>query len=132
MTYVSYKKKETKIGDNRGEIETYTPEDQQHKTPELLMSIVSGFMIDKIERLPRARGGGKLSQKYIDLINKTNRAAACLVDYVNKVEEGEKKFKTLKEIKKFMADEAEKQKKEYDGESSEDEEEEEYEEEEEN
>ena len=43
-----------------------------------------------------------------------------------------KNIKTLKEIKKFMADEAEKQKKEYDGESSEDEEEEEYEVEEEN
>ncbi len=59
MTYVSYKKKETKKGDNRGDIETYTPEDQQHKTPELQMFIVSGFMIDEIERLPRA--GGKKS-----------------------------------------------------------------------
>ena len=74
------------------------------------MSIVSSFMIDKIERLRRATGGKKLSQKNIDLINKTNRAAACLVEYVNKIEEGEKKFKTLKEMKKFMADEAEKQK----------------------
>ncbi len=63
MTYVSYKKKETKKRDDRGDIETYTPEDQQHKTPQLLMSIVSGFMIDKIERLLRARGGKKLSQK---------------------------------------------------------------------
>ena len=58
--------------------------------------------------------------KNIDLINKTNRAAACLVEYVNKVQEGEQKFKTLEEMKKFMTDEAEKQTKENDGESSED------------
>jgi hypothetical protein len=44
------------------------------------------------------------------LINKTNRAAACLVEYVNKTGETGKKFNTLKELKKFMADEAEKQK----------------------
>ncbi len=50
----SYKKKEKKKGDCRGEIETYTPEDQQHKTPEMLMSLVSGFMIDKIDRLLKA------------------------------------------------------------------------------
>ncbi len=60
------------------------------------------------------------------MINKTNRAAACLVEYVNKTEETDKKFNTLKELKKFMADEAEKQKEEYDGGSSEDDEEEEY------
>ncbi len=56
MTTHSYKKKEMKKGDSRGEIETYTPEDQQHKTPEMLMSLVSGFMIDKIDRLPKASG----------------------------------------------------------------------------
>jgi hypothetical protein len=56
MTTHSYKKKETKKGDSRGEIETYTPEDQQHKSPEMLMSLVSGFMIDEIDRLPTATG----------------------------------------------------------------------------
>lgn len=91
----------------------------------MLMSLISGFMIDEIDRLPKATGKN-LSKKNIDLINKTNRAAACLVEYVNQTGETEKKFKTLKELKKFMADEAEKQKEEYDGESSEDDKEEEY------
>ena len=48
MTDFSYKKKEMKKGVNRGEIEIYTPEDQKHKTPEQLMSMVSSYMIDKI------------------------------------------------------------------------------------
>ncbi len=60
------------------------------------------------------------------MINKTNQAAACLVEYVNQTGEKEKKFNTLKELKKFMADEAEKQKKDNYGESSEEDEEEEY------
>jgi hypothetical protein len=47
------------------------------------MSIVSGFMIDKIDKLPKT-SRKKLSQKNIVLINKTN-PAACLVEYVNKV-----------------------------------------------
>ncbi len=33
----------------------------------------------------------------MDLINKTNRAAACLVEYVNKVEEGEKNSKAKRD-----------------------------------
>ncbi len=56
MTTNSCKKKETKKGDIRGEIETYTLEDKQHKIPEMLMSLVSGFMIDKIDRLPKPTG----------------------------------------------------------------------------
>ncbi len=56
MTTHSYKKMESKKGDSRGDIETCTPEDQQHKTPEMLMSLVSVFMIDEIDRLPKATG----------------------------------------------------------------------------
>ncbi len=43
---------------NIGDIEKFTPEDQQRKTPEQLMSIVGSFMIIKIERMPK-----KVSQK---------------------------------------------------------------------
>jgi hypothetical protein len=67
--------------------------------------------------------GKKIKPKNIDLINRTNRAAACLVEYVNQTGDRENKFKTLKELKKFMADEAEKQKEDNDGESSEEDEE---------
>ena len=35
------------------EIETVTPEDQEHKTPAQLILTVCGFMIDKIARLPK-------------------------------------------------------------------------------
>ncbi len=78
MTCVSYKKKETKKGDNRGEIETYTPEDQQHKTPELLMSIVNDFMIDKIDRLPRATGKKIKPKIYrFDKQNKSSSSMSC-------------------------------------------------------
>ncbi len=90
------------------------------------MSLVSSFMIDKINRLSKNKGNKKLSQKQIDLINKTNQAAACLVEYVNKTGDTGKKFKTLNQLKKFMADEVEKQKEALEGGSSEDDEEKEY------
>ena len=61
------------------------------------MLIVGSFMINKIERMPK-----KVSQKK-DLINNANRAAACLVEYVNKVRSGEKNFKSLQEMTKHMA-----------------------------
>jgi hypothetical protein len=58
------------------------------------------------------------------LINNANRAAACLVEYVNKVRSGEKNFKLLQEMTKHMAKESENQNRENDAESSEEEEEE--------
>ena len=67
------------------EIDMVTPEDQQRKTPAQLMSTVSSFMINKIARMPKTTGKKKVSQKNIELINNANRAAACLVEYVNKV-----------------------------------------------
>ena len=39
----------------------------------------------------------KAKPKNKDLINNANWAAACLVEYVNKVRRGEKKFKLLQE-----------------------------------
>jgi len=121
MTRRSYKKKETKKGDNTGEIEKYTPEDQQHKSPELLMSIVSNFMIDAIDKFPK-----KLTQKNIDLINKTNRASACLVEYVNKVQKEEVKFTSINEMRNFMAKKVEEQTENKEEESSEDDSSEDY------
>ena len=82
------------------------------------MSIVGSFMINKIERMPK-----KVSQKNKDLINNANRAAACLVEYVNKVRSGEKNFKSLQEMTKHMAKESETQNRKNDKESSAEEEE---------
>ena len=85
------------------------------------MSIVGSFMINEIERMPK-----KVSQKNRDLINNANRAAACLVEYVNKVRSGEKNFKSLQEMTKHMAKESETQTRKNDAESSAEEEEDEY------
>ena len=85
MTDKNYQQSTLNVTTNK-DIDTFTPEDQQSKTPAQLMSVVSSFMTNKIERLPKMTGQKKASQKNIDLINDTNRAAACLVEYVNKVE----------------------------------------------
>jgi hypothetical protein len=78
MTTHSYKKKETKKGVSTGEIETNTPEDQEHKTPEMLMSLVSGFMIDEIDRLPKATGKKFKPKKYrFDKQNKSSSSMPC-------------------------------------------------------
>jgi hypothetical protein len=57
--------------------------------------------------MPKTTGKKKVSQKNIELINNANRVAACLVEYVNKVGGGQKKFKSLEEMKQHMAKEAE-------------------------
>ena len=64
------------------------------------------------------------SNKNIELINNANQAAACLVEYVNKVGVGKKKFKSLEELKQHMTKEAAIDKKKNGGVSSEEEEEE--------
>ncbi len=104
------------------EIDMVTPEDQQRKTPAQLMSTVSIFMINEIARMPKTTGKKKVSQKNIELKNNANRAAACLVEYVNKVGGGQKKFKSLEEMKQHMAKEAESNKRTNSGESSEEDE----------
>ena len=101
---------------------TVTPEDQQRKTPAQLMSTISSFMINEIARMPKTTGKKKVSQKNIELINNANRAAACLVEYDNKVGGGQKKFKSLEEMKQHMAKEAESNKRTNAGESSEEDE----------
>ncbi len=120
MTDKNYQK-DTQDKTNIGDIEKFTPEDQQRKTPEQLMSIVGNFMKNEIERMPK-----KVSQKNKDLINNANRAAACLVEYVNKVRSGEKNFKPHQEMTKHMAKESETQNRKNDAESSAEEEEDEH------
>ncbi len=56
------------------------------------------------------------------MINNANRAAACLVEYNNKIRSGEKNFKPLQEMTKHMAKENRKN----DAESSAEEEDDEY------
>ena len=63
------------------EIETITPESQKQKSQEQLLMVISDFMMDGIKKLSKAR------KKNIDSINSANRAVACLVQYVNTVEQ---------------------------------------------
>ena len=72
--------------------------------------------------MPKTTGKKKVSQKNIELINNANRAAACLVEYVNKVGGWQKKFKSLEEMNQHMAKEAESNKRTNAGESSEEDE----------
>ncbi len=101
------------------EIDTVTPEDQQRKSLVQLMLTVSSFMINEMARMPKMTGKKKLSKKDIELINNANQAAACLVEYINKVKGGQKKFISLEEMKQHMAKEAESNKGTNAGESSE-------------
>jgi len=116
MTDKNYQQSTLNVTTNK-DIDTFTPEDQQSKTPAQLMSVVSSFMTNEIERLQKMTGQKKASQKNIDLINDTNRAAACLVEYVNKVEK--KEFTSLEEMKTHMAKEAESHNGANDGDTSE-------------
>ena len=79
--------------------------------------------------MPKTTGQKRASKKNIELIDNANQAAACLVEYVNKVGEGQKKFKSLEELKQHMTKEAAIDNKKNGGVSSEEEEEEEEEEE---
>ncbi len=88
------------------EIDTVTLEDQQHKSPAQLILTVCGFMINKIARMPKTTGQKRARKKNIELINDANQAAACLVEYVNKVGGEQKKFKSLEELKQHMTKEA--------------------------
>ena len=62
------------------DIEEFTPETQKRKSQEQLLTVVGDFMMDEIKKLSKAK------KKNIDSINSANRAVACLVQYVNKVE----------------------------------------------
>lgn len=105
-----------------GEIETVTPEDQEHKTP----AHSSTIDFDRLwfHDWQNCKIAKENRQKNVELINNTKQAAACLVEYVNKVEKREPKFKSLDELKKQLTKETHVEK---GGVSSEEEESDEYE-----
>ena len=80
------------------EIEAITPETQKRKSQEQLLIVVSDFMMAEIKKLSKAK---KPNQ---DSINSANRAAACLVQYVNTVEQ--QTFQLIQEMKEDMAEKA--------------------------
>jgi hypothetical protein len=71
---------------------------------------VSDFMMVEIKKLTRAKRQNQ------DSINSANRAAACLVQYVNRVEK--QTFQSIQEMKEHMAEKARTNKKMNAGDSS--------------
>jgi hypothetical protein len=92
------------------EIEAITPETQKRKSQEQLLMDVSDFMMAEIKKLTRAKRQNQ------DSINSANRAAACLVQYVNRVEK--QTFQSIQEMKEHMAEKARTNKKMNAGDSS--------------
>jgi hypothetical protein len=92
------------------EIEAITPETQKRKSQEQLLMVVSDFMMAEIKKLSRAK------KPNMDSINSANRVAACLVQYVNTVEQ--QTFQSIQEMKEHMAEKAKTNKKTNAGDSS--------------
>lgn len=78
------------------EIEDVTPESQKRKSQVQLLTVVGDFLMEEIKKLTKAK------KKNIASINNANRAVACLVQYVNTVEENA--FDTFKEMIEHMAE----------------------------
>jgi hypothetical protein len=92
------------------EIEEVTPAKHQRKSQHQLMTVVSDFMTDEIKKLTKAK------KQNIGSINSANRAAACLVQYVNTVEN--QTFTSVDEMKEYMAEKAKSNKNTSENESS--------------
>ncbi len=97
----------------------FTPEQQQHNSPEQLFLHVSNFMKDKIETLTKKAQKKNANQTDIKLLNSANEAAACLVELVNK--ERDEDFSTLAAMQEYMEEKEMNQKKQCADDSSEEE-----------
>ena len=78
------------------EIEEITPATHKRKSQDQLMTVVSDFMTDEIKKLTKAK------KRNIASINSANRAVACLVQYVNTVEQ--QSFTSIEKMKEYMAE----------------------------
>jgi hypothetical protein len=85
-------------GKQDDEIEEFTPDTMKRKSKEELLTDVGNFMIAEVAKLSKPK------KRNIESTNRVNRAIACLVQYVNKVEN--KAFKSIKEMKDHMAESA--------------------------
>jgi hypothetical protein len=84
MSQTSYKPTKEQTSSS-AYIVRFTPQQQQNKTEEQLFLCVSNFMKDKIETLQKKANRKNANQKDIKLLNCANKAAACLVELVNKI-----------------------------------------------
>jgi hypothetical protein len=118
MSETSYKPADDETC-NSVNIVKFTPEQQQHKTPEQLFLHVSNFMKNEIETLTKKARKKNANQQDIKLLNSANEAAACLVELVNK--EHDEDFSTLAAMQEYMEEKAMNQKKQHADDSSEEE-----------
>jgi hypothetical protein len=96
----------------------FTPQEQQHKSPDQLFLHVSDFMKGEIDKITKTTDKNR-KPKNIKLLNSANEVAACLVALANK--DHHKKFSSLEEMQAHMREELTKEKKELANESSEEE-----------
>jgi hypothetical protein len=96
----------------------FTPQEQQHKSPDQLFLHVSDFMKGEIDKMTKTTEKKNANQKNIKLLNSANEVAACLVALANK--DHHKKNSSLEEMQAHMREELPKEKKEPADESSED------------
>jgi hypothetical protein len=117
MTEISYKPNKDHTSDSV-DIGTFTPQQQWNKTEEQLFLRVSNFIKDKIETLEKKAHKKNANQKDIKLLNRANKAAACLVELYNKkrdedfstlvkMEECMQKIETNQNNKKFASESSE-------------------------
>jgi hypothetical protein len=62
------------------DIEDYAPNTMKQRSRELLLTVVSDFMMEGVEKLTKPK------KKNVTSINRANEAVACLVQYVNTME----------------------------------------------
>jgi hypothetical protein len=75
----------------------FTPQEQQHKSPDQLFLHVGDFMKREIDKMTKTTDKKNTNQKNIKLLNSGNEAAACLVALANK--DHHKKFHHLRKCK---------------------------------
>ncbi len=86
----------------------FTPQQQQHKSPDQLFLHLGDFMKGEIDTMTKT-ADKKCKQKNIKLLNSANEAAACLVALTSK--DHHKKIPSLEEMQAYMREQLTKEKK---------------------
>ncbi len=87
----------------------FTPQEQQHKSPDQLFLHVGDFMKGEIDKMTKTTDKKNANQKNIKLLNSANEAAACPVALAN--EDQHKNLSSLEEMQAHMTEELTKEKK---------------------
>ncbi len=106
MSTTSYKPNNQEASNNVN-IVRFTPQQQQHKTPDQLYLHLCDFMTEGIGTIAKT-ANKKSNQKDIKLLNSANEAAACFVELANR--ERNKNLSNLEPIQAYMKEQVTRQK----------------------